>query len=103
MAVPAANAVNAYAQMAQIGSGPAKPSPGQAQMPDFGALVEQALNGVVDSGKASEAAAAQAVSGQGNMVEVVTAVAESELALETLVSVRDRVISAYEEIIRMPI
>ncbi len=32
-----------------------------------------------------------------------TAVAETELALETVVSVRDRVISAYEEIMRMPI
>ena len=31
------------------------------------------------------------------------AVAETELALETLVSVRDRVIQAYEEIMRMPI
>jgi len=33
----------------------------------------------------------------------VTAVAESETALQTLVAVRDRVISAYEEIMRMPI
>ena len=37
------------------------------------------------------------------MVDVVTAVAESETAMETLVAVRDRVISAYEEIMRMPI
>jgi flagellar hook-basal body complex protein FliE len=36
-------------------------------------------------------------------VDVVTAVAESETALQTLVSVRDRVISAYEEIMRMQI
>ena len=36
------------------------------------------------------------------MVDVVTAVAESELALETLVAVRDKVIAAYEEIMRMP-
>ena len=34
---------------------------------------------------------------------VVTAVAETEVALETMVSIRDRVISAYEEIMRMPI
>ena len=37
------------------------------------------------------------------MVDVVTAVAESELALETLVAVRDKVIAAYEEIMRMPV
>jgi flagellar hook-basal body complex protein FliE len=33
----------------------------------------------------------------------VTAGAESEAALETLVAVRDRMIQAYEEIMRMPI
>ena len=41
--------------------------------------------------------------GKANIVDVVTAVAETEVAVEALVSVRDRVISAYEEIMRMPI
>jgi len=38
-----------------------------------------------------------------DLVEVVTAVAESEAALKSLVAVRDRVVAAYEEIVRMPI
>ena len=37
------------------------------------------------------------------MVDVVTAVAETEVALSTMVTVRDKVIAAYEEIMRMPI
>ena len=41
--------------------------------------------------------------GKANIVDVVTAVAETEVAIDTLVSVRDKVISAYEEIMRMPI
>ncbi len=41
--------------------------------------------------------------GKANVVDVVTAVAETEVAVETLVAVRDRVIAAYEEIMRMPI
>ena len=41
--------------------------------------------------------------GKANIVDVVTAVAETEVAIEALVSVRDKVISAYEEIMRMPI
>ena len=41
--------------------------------------------------------------GKANVVDVVTAVAESETAIQTLVAVRDRVISAYEEIMRMQI
>ena len=42
-------------------------------------------------------------SGKANVVDVVTAVAETEVAVEPLVSGRDRVIQAYEEIMRMPI
>ncbi len=37
------------------------------------------------------------------MVDLVTAVAESETAIATLVSVRDRVIQAYQTILQMPI
>ena len=41
--------------------------------------------------------------GKANIVDVVTAVAETEVAVEALVSVRDKMIQAYEEIMRMPI
>ena len=41
--------------------------------------------------------------GKANIVDVVTAVAETEVAIEALVAVRDKVIQAYEEIMRMPI
>ena len=41
--------------------------------------------------------------GKTNMVDLVTAVAESETAITTLVSVRDRVIQAYQQILQMPI
>ena len=37
------------------------------------------------------------------MIDVVTAVAESETAIQTMVAVRDKVITAYEEILKMPI
>lgn len=70
---------------------------------DFGAMLRNAVDGVEQGGKAAEAQALSAVNGKGDIVDVVTAVAESETALQTLVSVRDRVISAYEEIMRMQI
>ncbi len=41
--------------------------------------------------------------GKANMVDVVTAVAESETAIQTMVAVRDKVIAAYEDILKMPI
>jgi len=41
--------------------------------------------------------------GKANVMDVVTAVAETDVAVSTLVSVRDRMIQSYEEIMRMPI
>ena len=43
------------------------------------------------------------VAGKANIVDVVTAVAESEVAIDAVVSVRDKVIQAYEDIMKMPI
>ncbi len=69
----------------------------------FGSMLTQALDGVAQSGARADAQTVSAAAGKANVVDVVTAVAESETALQTLVAVRDRVISAYEEIMRMPI
>ncbi len=57
----------------------------------------------MDSAAKGDKAALLAAQGKANLVDVVTAVSESEAAIETLVAVRDRVIAAYEEIMRMPI
>ncbi len=73
------------------------------QGPDVFALVRQAVEGVGASGRVADAQMAQAVAGNADLVSVVTAVAESEAAIETLVAVRDRVIAAYEEIMRMQV
>ena len=66
-------------------------------------MLQGALDSVAQTGKAAETQALAAASGKADIVDVVTAVAESEAALETLVAVRDRVIAAYEDIMRMPI
>ncbi len=70
---------------------------------DFGGLLKGAVEGVAQAGRKAEAQAMSAVAGKADIVDVVTAVAESEAAIETLVAVRDRVIAAYEEIMRMPV
>ena len=48
-------------------------------------------------------AADQAAAGQGDVQSVVEALTQAELALETAVTVRDKVVEAYQEILRMPI
>lgn len=81
-----------------------KPTPtAGASGSGFSSMLQGALDNVAQTGKAAEKQAMAAAGGKADIVDVVTAVAESEAALETLVAVRDRVIAAYEDIMRMPI
>ncbi|MEM5582054.1 MULTISPECIES: flagellar hook-basal body complex protein FliE [unclassified Roseibium] len=75
----------------------------QAETVDFGKMVQEAVGAVVENGRVSDQKAVNMIEGKADVVDVVTAIAETEVALETMVAVRDRVISAYEEIMRMPI
>jgi flagellar hook-basal body complex protein FliE len=61
------------------------------------------MQGVVDAGKTSDKLSLDLVNGKANVVDVVTAISQTELAMESMVAIRDKVISAYEEIMRMPI
>ncbi|MBE7731659.1 flagellar hook-basal body complex protein FliE [Devosia faecipullorum] len=69
----------------------------------FADLLAQNVQGVIDQGKVSDQMAMDMVSGKANVVDMVTALSETEMAIESMVTIRDRVISAYEEIMRMPI
>jgi flagellar hook-basal body complex protein FliE len=98
-------AAGAYAAVQGLGTGRAMP---RVQAPtstgdSFAGLLGQAIDGVGDAGRRADTQAITAATGKANVVDVVTAVAESETALQTMVAVRDRMISAYEEIMRMQI
>jgi flagellar hook-basal body complex protein FliE len=69
----------------------------------FGAMLKDALNSVTESGHKSDAQTKAMVGGKADMVDVVTAVSETEVAVETMVAVRNRVIEAYQAIMSMPI
>ena len=45
----------------------------------------------------------QALAGKADLADVVTAVSNAELTLQTVVAVRDRVVAAYLDILKMPI
>jgi flagellar hook-basal body complex protein FliE len=91
----------AYANIAKLATGLGKPN--EAAGGNFGDLLKQAINSVNETGQKSDNQAKALAAGKGNMVEVVTAVAETEVAIDAVVAVRDRVIQAYEEILKMPI
>lgn len=100
-------AANAYASLARIAdhsalAGKASEA-GSSGGPSFAAILKDTLGDVVAAGRKSDAQSVAMASGKANVVDVVTAVAETEVAVSTLVSVRDRMIQSYEEIMRMPI
>jgi flagellar hook-basal body complex protein FliE len=100
-------AANAYASLSRIldsagGAGGLGKS-GEAAGPSFSAMLKDAVGGVLEAGKKSDAQTVAMASGKANVMDVVTAVAETDVAVSTLVSVRDKVIQSYEEIMRMPI
>ena len=96
-------AANAYASLAKIMDQSGAAKGGEAGGPSFSALLKGAIGNVVDAGKKSDAQTVAMASGKANVMDVVTAVAETDVAVSTLVSVRDRVIQAYEDIMKMTI
>jgi len=96
-------AANAYANLARIvdvgAAGKSSESGGQS----FATMLKDSIGSVIEAGRKSDSQSIAMASGKANVIDVVTAVAETEVAVGTLVSVRDRVIQSYEDIMRMPI
>ena len=66
-------------------------------------MVGNALKSAESAGFKSEDIANKSLSGKADLADVITAVSNAESALQTVVAVRDKVINAYQDIIRMPI
>jgi len=105
-------AAGAYAQMARIADASAGVgkaigggAAGAGDGPSFGTVLREALGAVRETAAKSDAQSRALATGanKANIVDVVTAVAETETAINTLVSVRDKVVAAYEQIMQMQI
>ena len=70
---------------------------------EFASLVKESLQSLSQSATSADRGMGQAMKGGTDLLDVVTAVAESETAIQSLVSVRDRVIASYEDVMRMTI
>ena len=107
MVVPLNAATAAYQQAAKLitdaGQSSGIGSSGSGQNSDFGKLLAGQLQNVMNVGKQSDQMSMDLLNGKANVVDVVTAISQTELAMESMVAVRDKVISAYEDIMKMPI
>ena len=70
---------------------------------DFAKMLEGVMGDAVKASKTAETQIAAQVQGKAELIDVVTAISSAEASLETVMAVRDQVISAYQEIMRMPI
>ena len=70
---------------------------------DFGDLIKKAATDSIQTMRSGEKASADAVIGNADLTDVVEAVTAAELTLQTVVAVRDRMMTAYQEIMRMPV
>lgn len=106
MSIGALDATAAYGRVAGIGGALGKSGAAQGGGDNgggFGALVENLVVGTADQMRAAEKASAMQVAGKGDLIDVVTAIGAAETALDTMVAVRDRVVGAYTDIMRMQI
>ncbi|MES1156341.1 MAG: flagellar hook-basal body complex protein FliE [Alphaproteobacteria bacterium] len=101
MAVDPVSVARAYQQAARATQGAG--AGGESDGVDFGQLVQHAIREAGASSSQAEQSALAVAGGQGDIVNVVTAISAAEAQLETVVAVRDQVIQAYQEILRMPI
>lgn len=71
--------------------------------PSFGDLVSESLLTSKAGAYKAEAISTKGLLGKADLTDVITAVSNAELSLNTVVAVRDRMINAYQDIIKMPI
>ena len=95
-----AQAASAYGNMSKTIDAPGLDS---GKKESFGDILKNTAVQSIETLRAGEAASAKAVSGEASLPEVVQAVTASEITLQTVVAVRDRMITAYQEIMRMPV
>ena len=104
MVTEVTGAVNAYrAAIERLQQTAGNSDAGQAKPSDFLTMVQNFAEGAIEVSKASEQATAAAAAGKADINSVVVAVAEAELTLTSVVAIRNKVLQAYQQIIRMPI
>ena len=96
-------AAKVYAAAQAQASGAAAPPSAPASGTSFGEVLSGVLGQTIQTSKAAEAQMTAGLQGKADLVQVVTAISSAETSLQTVIAIRDQVISAYQEIMRMQI
>jgi len=105
MTISLSQATSAYAQASKsmaLSQPEATASTG-AGGGSFADLVKSSLGDAIDIQRQGEQMSMKAAAGKADLTQVVTAVTNAEVTLQTVVAVRDKVVGAYQDILRMAI
>ena len=107
MVAAVSNAISAYADAAKRLQGASGAleigGPSAANGPSFAEILADAGQNSLNLGRSAEGLSAASLNGSAELADVVTAVTNAEVTLQTVLSIRDRVVSSLQEIMRMPI
>ena len=98
-ALSSVGGLDATARSAQVAPSPAASAAG----PSFTEMLGQVISAGVNTIQSGESAAIQGLSGAAPPFKVVEAVMAAQRTLQEGLSIRDKVVSAYQEIARMAI
>jgi len=93
----------AYGGSSLLDGGFSKVSLNDSSQSTFIDMVKEATQNSMDTMRNADVVSQQGIRGEVSIQEVVQATMAAEASLQTVVSVRDRLVSAYQEILRMPI
>jgi flagellar hook-basal body complex protein FliE len=101
MTTPIGTAAAAYLNAARTGAATGMEARDQGS--GFADMLREAVGSSIETVRAGEAATVRSAAGKADLMEVVQAVNNAELTVQTVVAVRDRIVQSYQEIMRMPI
>jgi flagellar hook-basal body complex protein FliE len=81
----------------------AAPQPGAAGAPGFGESLEKLLDTVESSSQSANRAVEHMLHGTGDVHEAMIALQRAELTLQLTVQLRNKLVQAYQDIMRMPV
>lgn len=103
MVARVAEALAAYSNTAARGAGAGMEAREALPGNSFAEMVRDMVGETVEANRSAEQLSAQALVGQADINDVVLAVGNAEVGLQAVIGIRDKMIQAYQDIMRMPI
>ena len=103
MVIPVDKAINAYSSVANSFAQQGASGGDAVGSPSFGDFMSSAVSSAIETGHTAESVSAKALVHQASANDVVVAMTNFEMTMQEVTKIRDQVVSAYQDILKMPI